>query len=487
MAFALNNPLAWVQFQLRGGRRNLIFTMLAYVGIIGGLIFVSLKADPNSTTRILNFWTKALLALQLAILVLFAPTAIRNSIRRDLTTRMLESHRLMPTSATQAVLGLMIGSTVQFTLMLGLTYLVGSLTWLGAGGSQKDWLLVNVICGIFGLCFWFASTLLAFMPASGIGLMSIGVIASLMSGGAVMTLLPALGVLASPVMGRTVFGLLDRGAEWSWPYQAAALVQICMAGLCYLAAVRKYRREDLLAFTPALGLILVAGWGMLSCTVVRYPEAFSSNVWGRGIPYQPGLASVGSMISAVLLALVPVSSAAWQTAEWERRRRLQDPFLPRRPVPVNLTVLAAVLILGMVADGLPVHEYLRLDFSAIVAMSISAGCLLLACGYLLRILYRVTTRTITPLLLLVLFVGIGPLLLDLGRFALGNDLDADVVTTLSACSPLGLAWCLWNGREIWLWPAVVVQMLPPLILGLLYHRSTRRLTARPAAATGATV
>lgn len=146
----LDNPIAWVHFRLRGGWKNVISTTSAFMVIIVGLIVLSLQSDPKRTGNVLYYWTQGLMGLQLAIVIMFATSAIRNSIRKDLATKMIESHRLMPVPATQAIPGLIVGSIVQMLCMSAMTFAIGSFTCMGASLPVNHWFLANMIVGIFG-------------------------------------------------------------------------------------------------------------------------------------------------------------------------------------------------------------------------------------------------------------------------------------------------------------------------------------------------
>src|SRR3989442_1269023 len=107
----INNPIAWGHFKVRGGWRNHVWGTGGYFLIIVGVITVTDRLNPRG--GMLRVWTSALLGLQLAVLVLYGCAVIGNAIRRDITTGVLESHRLMPVPSSAGVLGYLMGPSFQ--------------------------------------------------------------------------------------------------------------------------------------------------------------------------------------------------------------------------------------------------------------------------------------------------------------------------------------------------------------------------------------
>ena len=73
----------------------------------------------------------------------------------------------------------------------------------------------------------------------------------------------------------------------------------------------------------------------------------------RGRPVSAASQLLGSMISSMLLALVPLAGSAWQWADWEGRAALGDPSARRRPpAPPIVAVAAACVTLVLTAAAL---------------------------------------------------------------------------------------------------------------------------------------
>src|SRR5258705_532378 len=107
------NALGWGHLQLRGGWKNLAITTGGYSLLIVAVIIVTLRLNPDYAQGILQGWTVGLLGLQMGVLLLFGCMTVGAAVRLDHTSRMIESHRLMPTPATSAIAGYVMGAPCQ--------------------------------------------------------------------------------------------------------------------------------------------------------------------------------------------------------------------------------------------------------------------------------------------------------------------------------------------------------------------------------------
>ena len=119
------NAIGWAAFQLQGGWRNIAATALGY----GVIVVLGLTAAAQFATVPVGQMMYTLLMFMLAAqglwLLLFAPSRIQTALRRDLTTGMIESHRLMPLSPTRAILGYLIGPSIQPISLAVMKFFVG--------------------------------------------------------------------------------------------------------------------------------------------------------------------------------------------------------------------------------------------------------------------------------------------------------------------------------------------------------------------------
>src|SRR2546423_14162947 len=145
-----NNALAWAHFRLRGGwKRSLTFSAGA-AALLTVLIVGGLRVDPINKARILYGWTTGLLSLGAACLLIYVPGRITASIRQDIQSKLIESHRLMPTPAAEAVAGYIMGAAMQPLVFCGVIFLIGACTASGASVDLSRWTFANLI--LLGFC-----------------------------------------------------------------------------------------------------------------------------------------------------------------------------------------------------------------------------------------------------------------------------------------------------------------------------------------------
>src|SRR5207237_4208286 len=96
-----------------------------------------------------------------------------------------------------------------------------------------------------------------------------------------------------------------------------------------------------------LGLALVAGWVAISAVgLVNWHSFRATNFFFGREDLSNQL--VASLVSTLLIGIVPLGSAAWALAEYRRHRAEADPRQLRRPLPIAaIALLAAALVLPL--------------------------------------------------------------------------------------------------------------------------------------------
>jgi hypothetical protein len=426
-----HNALAWSQFRLRGGWRNTLVIIGAYTAIIGGLIFVSVRVDPFNAKNILYGWTLGLMGLQIGALLLVACSSLRTGLRRDIESRMIESHRLMPVSDVSAMIGYLFGCTAQAVVGAAANLLIGTITAAGGGIRVADWFAANAILAYFAVTCWIGIALASVLSRSAFGLIIAFVVIIAASQGIINSVLPGLMLLAAPAIKNTIFGILERGMVWGWEYYLSFCMQFMMAGLFFIAAARRFRRDDVPAFGTLLGLGLVLAWIILSVAGIEAWPKIRSMPFGLAVSMQ-GAQVICSTAAAILIALVPISNAAWDEVNWRRRRQLSDPALGPRPIPPGTVYVA-------------------------------------------------TTGMVLLLIIWIIVTWMGPMVLDAVRYqaAWFHGIKAPTFTGISAFGPLGALIALCGDTHVYLPPGVAFQCLVAVGIGLIYHRLQRNMISRP--------
>ena len=137
-----SNAMTWVHFRLSGGMRNLLIFCFAYAVLVGGAVLLTSNMNgPQRQMRAYEAWATGLLALQVFGVVDVAPIRVFSAIRHDITTRRIESHRLMPIGSVQAMIGYLIGQNVHlaalFAVNVIIVLVVGSFGGNSAGAGYR--------------------------------------------------------------------------------------------------------------------------------------------------------------------------------------------------------------------------------------------------------------------------------------------------------------------------------------------------------------
>src|SRR5688572_21417494 len=134
-----NNAIAWAAFQLQGGWKNILLTAGGFAAtIVVGVVLVSQFATIPLGVAMYSVLL-AMLALQGALLLLFAPSRIQTFVRRDVISGMIESHRLMPLPPANAVLGYVLGPAVQPLALAAATLVIGAFVAHTAAVALPRW------------------------------------------------------------------------------------------------------------------------------------------------------------------------------------------------------------------------------------------------------------------------------------------------------------------------------------------------------------
>jgi hypothetical protein len=458
MSLLIDNPIAYAQFNIRGGWKASWTTAAVYAACLIGLIMMTVRLSYRASSA-LNGWTVGLLIIQGALLLFFGASRVSASIRRDITQRMIESHQLMPVGGFTAIFGYILGSAAQAMLMAVVTGFISLFVSNKAGFPITDALAAQLYVWFFAVCAWFVTAFLAMLMKGGFGLL-IGVcMASLMSGGMLVALLPAFVVLVGPVMRGTI---MTKAASFNvvpMDLMASTMAQLFLAGVCFIGAARKYRRGEDAALGPMLGLALLAGWVAMSVYGMTQWESLRvSNFMFRGD--SPTYAQlVASLVSCMLLSLVPLSSNAWAVAEWRRHRDEQDPRPMRRPMPTLLIAAIAAGLTMLICGGPQVALFLDPTAKRVSATAVVVVGFLVGMTFLLRWAYAAVPKALLIGGIWVVAINLLPLLAEWIVQA-GRDWPNDYTPTLTSISPVGLLVVAWDvDHQYDLRVGVIAQLL----------------------------
>lgn len=435
-----DNAIAWAQFQLRGGLRNVLSTTGIYALCVIVALIGWMRLMPDNPAAVYSGATTFLLIGQLIVLVFIGSNALTTAVRTDVSTRMIDSHRLMPTPPAWAILGYMFGATVPALGLAAVNFVVGVTTTVGAGMPLQRWLVPHVILAFFVFLAWSVMLLAGFFAKSGFAwIVMIGIFSS-MGQGIAVAVLPGLMLLLSPLIGNTVFSMRMAQSEISREYGMAFLAQAFVGSIFLYGATRKYRRSENRALGVVPAVVLLGGWVVMSMVGILNWEDLRPQFGPFRIS---GIAQfIGSLCSCVLLALLPIGNAAQAQLEWERHRHIDDPALGRRPIPplaVALLggVLTLVLCVAAPMDRRPVHTQVLLT-AAVVLPFLASMRFLLDASYRLNLPGRVVGGIYTVLLWLV------PLGVDFMRSGLADSAEEEPLQAIATISPIGALIKIWG-------------------------------------------
>jgi hypothetical protein len=495
-----NNAIAWAHFQLRGGLKgSLWFCGLYALAVIGFYIFAH-NADPRGA-GMPSGWTSMLLAIQTLSLVIFASSRISAAIRGDITSRMIESHRLMPTSPAMAIAGYLVGGASQPLMISATTFLLGLIISTTAGLQVDRWILSNAVLLLFAGFVWSMIALGSFISTAK-GPMGMGWIfgvfgVTAFSQGMITIVLPAATILVSPLIGRSIFTSGAGTAMPSLGYAASLVGQLVIGSLFFTAASRRYRSAELTGFTPAMALGLIITWTALSIFGILNWEELHPSVFSRRTQFGNDLIIIQATLSigaTTFLSLLPLAASSRFYRDWKLHQALNDPGLARRPIHPALVVLVCALACTSIAFciGEPLINPLGRDYvferlhlskrvAAILSTALTVAAFLFSVSYIMRILHRGNARRTTWLIgLFIVFIVATPLIAEVVRNVI-SDMNNFKWSRMAGVSPVGAIILTWGGGEADPAPGILMQIAIAALLAILFHSTGKGNAHAPAA------
>lgn len=257
---------------------------------------------------------------------------------------MHDSLRQMLVSPAQLIWGYVLGGSSYAVCAAVPCGVVGVLACVLAGTSVQDFLTGAGLLLVTALCTWVGTVLLALVTRqSGVILVVLVLLAPLLLWA--VAVVPGLSLVLTPLSGSSVFDL--RVSSLSAPLLLGVATQLTLAGLCFVAARRRFEQPYRQVFGVDLGLMLVAVCGIANTLgLVLWPSVGPS--WLVNIEPYDGRLVAGSLALWLVVGAVPVTAAAAQSGvTLFLRRRL------RRNPPVRFMRRKLAVLLGAtVACGL---------------------------------------------------------------------------------------------------------------------------------------
>ncbi len=461
----ISNPIGWSQVRLVGGGRKVLMICGVWAGLVlfvNVLIYRGIAAAEHiSLGAFADGSLAVMLVIQAGLVFLVGTSAIKKAIHRDFTTEMITSHRTTAMTGRSAVLGYLTGPTVTVLALTAVNWVACTILSVLAESSPLGPTVLFSILGCLALMTWMLAVLVGLSTRGTMSIVGVLIVVAIATGAQeVFRVLPGMALLVSytSVSGlRTGMAISGIDASILMALFVSLLAQVVLAVIFFEAAARKYARDDVIAFTPALAYALLAACTLV-CTLalVYWPDPAMR---GFAPTIDPGIQVIATLCSLVLVAILPVATAARRSALWATRKAKDSDFDGRKPRPfVEAPIISTLLVFGILAalhsnrealvfpgyelPSVKATAHVVLPVAEIAAYALCAFLLaLVPIGGLLRYVYATVPKAGWYLFFYVILFWAVPPLLDLGSEAIRAPMIGASRTWLFGCSPVG-TWIL---------------------------------------------
>jgi hypothetical protein len=449
-------------YQLAGGTLSLALTLGAYTLIFGAVVgsYLYYGGTPYRPAAITDVAITILFMVQTLVLLLFGSARISLAIRSDVSSRMMESHRLMPIPAWRAVAGYLLGGATHVIAFAALTLVFAWILAAAAHVPLEDVAFNQGLLLLFAALLWSAAALLtliyrhAFFIA--LGMAMLGLCSSILVYACI--LLPGVLLLMGPLLGQTIFRY-GTPVHLGWGYAASIAGQVAFFALLFNGACRRYRGTYATTFTAAQAFLLVLAWGFVSICGMQSLDQFEMlRPFQNEDPAFFAAQVVTSIMVGTVLSFIPAYTMAVEQGDSRRMGFLAWPL-----------VALAAAVLAMIPFGNP-HAanltWLNLGFTLLAVFPYVAGV------YLFCRWYRTVAFgwIVLWVALAVLVLWLAPMVVALLAYMiLGYGSDV-VVRTITTLSPIGLLvdrWVQSPSDHVSPIAGMIVQWVGPGLLLLL--------------------
>lgn len=460
------NPIGWVQVRLLGGWRRILGVTGAYAGavlLIHILIYRSMKWEGMPLAAFAGGALTVMIWISAVVLLFVGSGAIKKAVHRDFTSEMIGSHRITAMTGYTAVLGYVTGATLQASTLTLVNWLACTILALLAGTPVWAPTLVILVLACLAVMFWALAVLLALDSRGAYSIVWALVILMFLSNSRVLEFLPGLGLLLGFATVSTLPAAAAAGITEVSVF-LSVFAQLALALTFFIAASRKFARDDVQAFNPRLAFAflalcsLIAAVGLLLAITSAAPVVM---LMGASLDLQ----CITTISVLGLLAFLPMASAA-SDATRRARYLAKDPDSSSRPPGSFLTapVLATFIVFCILA-AIPASAFHDIFPTGEVATVMQRGGWIAAFFFLslvtvagvLRFAYACCSKVLWIIILYLAVVWALPPFVDLSLEFIQNRPPGEPRSMFFAFSPVG-AWIIAFGK-----------MHGPLLPGLVFH------------------
>lgn len=465
----ISNPIGWVQLQLLGGWRKLLAITGVYAAIVLVALMVIYRAvsadDPTVTPS--NFAGNALIGvtlIELAIIFFFGTTAIKKAIHRDFTSDMITSHRCSAMTGYTAVFGYLTGPTIQIAAITIVNWLIGTILAAMAGLNAQIFAPTAIlfVFGCLAAMIYSLSVLVGLSTRGSLSMVGLVLVVLFTSNAGLINVLPGVSLVMLSATVTKIGSATAAGLE-GMDMLAAMGLQLALALTFFLAAARKFARDDVPAFNPVLAFCMLALASLVSVVGLGF-SGRSRSLFGMAYSSEARIQLIATVAFLALVALLPVANAALNGARWAKRKARDAEFTDRAPRSYVETALAATLLVFGILIVSNAWALNGAEFDPVggrhgpaYAWIISAFVLnIVSAGALLRYTYSVAQKANWLIIAFLIATWVFPLLAEsIYVVALNIPRGDNDMSMLLGCSPLGT------------WIMTLADVSGPVVPGLI--------------------
>lgn len=464
----IRNPLGWAQVNLFGGWKRVWGVAAVYAAAMLTFSVIIFRASGVPSSSFAGSAIGIILFIQTVFLYLVACGQIKKCILRDFTTDMITSHRLSAMSGYTAVLGYITGPVSQVLAMTCVNWVACNLFMTmilparGLAIAGPTMLLVVMLC--LALTCWSLAVLMGLSTRGKSGIIGIIAMIGIAGNVSVIAIHPGLSLIVPLTSVSQIGAAAQTGIDSAKVFVGMA-IQAILTLTFFVAAARKFHRDDVPAFTPILANILLAICTLTSAAAFKFwrPEVADLISPDMHFVVNPAHQMIAMLASLGLLGMLPIAASAHAEAAWMKRFAVDPVFAPRRPRPYYEAVMVATIIvlgiMGLVAGGrfkaLMIGESNRLDSIQLIAIAVAFLLAMVAVSGVLRFCHGIGMNGLLPGILAVVLFWVVPILADIAASVFFDRHPTEGHTVLFTASPIGI------------WIAILKKLKAPIIAGLL--------------------
>ncbi len=455
--------------------------------VISILFYRAVRSEITLTAFVTGCFTFTVI-VQAFLFYFFGTSAIKKAVQRDFTTDMISSHRMSAMSGYIAAIGYLTGPTAQVMALTAVNWLVCNTLVLILGVGPSNLLIgptiLFMVMSCMALLFWSMAVLVALATRGGTTVIGVVVLIAVLSNSGGLQILPGLRLL---IAGTEVIrlGQANYAADLANTLVVSMIAQLTFSLLFFLAAARKFARDDVPAFNPLLAHSLVAASAVLCALALRFwSGAFLSNP-------DPMMCTpvqlVATLSALALVACLPVANGAWNEAAWTRRRAKDPQDLRPRPrsfleSPILVTLIVFGILTAVLSKGIGEIQFGFSDqtsLSRLAWLPVTFFLAMLSLGGLLRYAYSVVAKGLLIAVLYLVFCWAIPPFADLAIDSMRAPVAAGQASQIFFnISPVGTWITICGGYEAPLGVGLAAQFV--IAAGALYLAGRSRDRVLPA-------